>query len=175
MSGQSDDKPPAPPRYKAGNIGPDGSYLVGKGKPPKHTRFAVGDGRKRGRRPKGQKNFATEFSEEAMRMVTLREGGKERKVTKFRAAVIRILDNAGAKGSNTAIKAVLDHAARLSAGPQERSPRDSLDASEQSQLDEWLEQELAKRAQGATPGDPEAPGLTADGKDPAPDGASGNG
>ena len=74
--------------YKPDNVGPDGQYIVGKGRPPKHTRFAAGDGRKRGRRPKGQKNFDTEFQEEAKRKVTIREGGEERRVSKQRAAII---------------------------------------------------------------------------------------
>src|SRR5690606_5725246 len=90
---QEDDpaQEPAPRRkpFKHGNVGPDGQYTVGKGKPPRHSQFAVGDGRKRGRRAKGQRNFDTEFEEEARRKITLRENGKERRITKLRSAIVR--------------------------------------------------------------------------------------
>src|SRR5688572_12524579 len=68
-----DDEPGRRRQIDPANIGPDGQYIVGKGRPPAKSKFAVGDGRSRGRRPKGQKNFDTEFAEEANRKVTLRE------------------------------------------------------------------------------------------------------
>lgn len=49
--------------FAEGNVRDDGSYLVGKARPPQATRFAKGDGRPRGRRPKGTRNLATEWDE----------------------------------------------------------------------------------------------------------------
>lgn len=156
MSKDEKDRGTQRSRYKPGNMAPDGSYIIGKGRPPKETQFAKGDGRKRGRRPKGQKNFDTEFVQEAMRMVTIREGGKERKVSKYRAAAIRALDNAGARGSNPAIRTVLDQGLKIEARRQrqERQPADDrLEADQRDLLDAWIEQKIAERATGANPGD----------------------
>lgn len=48
--------------YKSGNTNEDGSYKVGKNKPPEHGMFRAGDGRPRGRRKKGTKNLATDLA-----------------------------------------------------------------------------------------------------------------
>lgn len=146
-------------RYGPGNTAPDGSYLVGRGRPPRHSRFTAGDGRPRGRRPKGQRNLDTEFLEEAMRTVTIREGGMARKVTKIRATVIRALDKAGAQGSVPAINAVLGHAHRIAARQEQQPVRDrELEPDEEALLEAWIEGEVARRRAGPTPGDPEASG-----------------
>lgn len=150
-----DDDPAKRPRFKKGNTASDGNYIVGKGRPPKHTRFAKGDGRKRGRRPKGLKNFDTVFREESERKITISEGGKKRKVSKLASVVARALDNAGAKGQNQAISIVLGHAQRIA--DRQRSPENGLERDEIAMLDAWLEQELAKRKEGDNPGDPEKP------------------
>ena len=62
---------------------------VGYGKPPKHTRFKKGkSGNPRGR-PKGSKNFLTELVDELLEPVTIREGGRAKKVSKQRAMIKR--------------------------------------------------------------------------------------
>ena len=122
MSGGDDDAPPrngddkkSPKRvgrrkdgkpYKDGNTREDGSYAVGRNRAPKQTRFAVGDGRKRGRRDKGVKNADTEFERELKRKMTIRENGVERKVSKSHGVDLRLLDNALSKGDNRAIEMV---------------------------------------------------------------------
>lgn len=45
--------------YKDGNTRDDGSYGVGKYRPPESGQFRKGDRRKRGQRKKGGKNLAT--------------------------------------------------------------------------------------------------------------------
>lgn len=92
--------------YAEGNVRDDGSYAVGRNRPPAEHRFAKGDGRKRGRRPKGVRNADTEFQKELARKVTIREDGKERKVTKSQAVDLRLIDNATRKGDNRAIDMV---------------------------------------------------------------------
>ena len=100
-------------RYTPGNMREDGSYRVGKGRPPEHSRFREGDGRPRGRRSKGQRNFYTEFQDESRRRITIREGGKERKVSKLRGTIVRSFDNA-VKGNDRSIALIFGQASRIS-------------------------------------------------------------
>ncbi|WP_423140818.1 DUF5681 domain-containing protein [Parablastomonas sp. CN1-191] len=89
--------------FKEGNTREDGSYAVGKYRTPESGKFAVGDGRKRGRRAKGVRNVDSDFEEEFNRRVTVTEGGKKRSVSKGRASIIRLLDNGYSKGQTAAI------------------------------------------------------------------------
>lgn len=92
--------------YKQGNIREDGSYRVGRNRTPEESRFAVGDGRKRGRRAKGVRNADTEFERELNRKMVIRENGVDRKVSKSQAVDLRLIDNATRKGDNKAIEMV---------------------------------------------------------------------
>lgn len=92
--------------YREDNIREDGSYEVGKGRPPASGQFTVGDGRKRGRRAKGVQNADTEFARELNRRMVVKENGVERKVTKSHAVDLRLIDNATRKGDNRAIEMV---------------------------------------------------------------------
>ena len=98
--------------YKDGNTNEDGSYKVGKNKPPESGKFRAGDGRPRGRRKKGTKNLATDFNEELSSKVTLKVDGKPRRVTKQRAIMMRLMDNAS-RGQTTAIKTIMDYAEKF--------------------------------------------------------------
>ena len=92
--------------YKDHNTREDGSYLVGRNRPPEQTRFAENDGRPRGRRPKGVRNADTAFTRELSRKMTIKENGVERKVSKSHAVDLRLIDNATRKGDNRAIEMV---------------------------------------------------------------------
>jgi hypothetical protein len=113
MSGGSEAPPPVHggrrkdgKPYKEDNTREDGSYRVGRGRPPAETRFAENDGRKRGRRTKGLRNADTEFARELNRKMTIKENGVERKVSKSHAVDLRLIDNATRKGDNRAIEMV---------------------------------------------------------------------
>ncbi|MAK98991.1 MAG: hypothetical protein CL807_00740 [Citromicrobium sp.] len=95
--------------YKSENTDANGDYKVGKNRPPKHGQFAKGDGRPRGRRRKGTKNLATDFQEELSTKVSLKVDGKPRRVTKQRAIMMRLMDNAS-RGQNTAINTIMAYA-----------------------------------------------------------------
>ncbi|HEY1631862.1 MAG TPA: DUF5681 domain-containing protein [Rhizomicrobium sp.] len=60
---------------------------VGRGRPPKHTQFRKGQTGNAKGRPKGSRNFFTEFTEEFSEKIPVRENGKIKKVSKGRATV----------------------------------------------------------------------------------------
>ncbi|MEO6381489.1 MAG: DUF5681 domain-containing protein [Nitrobacter sp.] len=118
------DKPdPEVERFAPGNTSPDGSYLVGKNKPPESGKFRANDGRLRGRRRKGTKNLATDFEEEMVSRVTVSVGGQQKRVTRQRSIVMRVLDNAS-RGQNSAINMVFSWNAKFGAGTESDAQAD---------------------------------------------------
>lgn len=157
-------KPKPHKDFKQGNTAPDGSYLIGKNRTPEHSRFAPGDGRKRGRRPKGQKNFDTELLDEMFRLVTVRENGKDRRVTKLRSTIIRALDNASSKGNNPAIATIFAQSARIA---EKFAPASSGLSAEQYDLaDAFVARRIIQLQLGENRGDPEGDPEEDPGTDP---------
>lgn len=99
--------------YREGNTKEDGTYAVGRNRPPAETKFREDDGRKRGRRAKGVRNHDTEFAEELNRTMRVKENGKERRVSKGLAVDLRLIDNAANKGQNRAIELVEERRRRI--------------------------------------------------------------
>ena len=170
MSGGNDDATPPgsegnkPPKrvgrrkdgkpYKDGNTRDDGSYAVGRNRTPVQTRFAEGDGRKRGRRDKGVKNADTEFERELKRKMTIRENGLERKVSKSHGVDLRLLDNALSKGDNRAIEMVDQRRRRIAEAKEDNRRYHSL--TDEEILDKYLRERAEERAMDAQfCGDPE--------------------
>jgi hypothetical protein len=82
-------------------------YLVGYGKPPRHTQFAKGQsGNPRGR-PSGSKNLATLLNEALNEIVIVRENGGRKRISKRRAAFTQLVNEA-AKGNWRALKLLVD-------------------------------------------------------------------
>ena len=94
--------------FAPGNTGPDGTYIVGKNKPPVGTRFKPGDGRRRGRRDKGTRNLATDLREELENKVEISVGGVRKTVSRQRAVMMRLADNAS-RGETRAIALVVKY------------------------------------------------------------------
>jgi hypothetical protein len=69
-------------------------YKIGYGKPPVATRFKPGQsGNPRGR-PKGSRNLATDLAAELEELITVREQGRARRVTKQRALIKSLMERA---------------------------------------------------------------------------------
>ena len=62
-------------------------YEVGFGKTPKHTRWKAGQSGNPKGRPKGSKNLKTELEEELQELISVREGGARRTISKQRAVL----------------------------------------------------------------------------------------
>ncbi len=69
------------------NNKPGGDYTVGYGRPPIKNQFKKGERRNPKGRPKGSKNLKTDLLEELEEQMKVREGGKERLITKQRALI----------------------------------------------------------------------------------------
>jgi len=152
-----DEEDKKPSRYKDGNTLPDGSYKVGRNKPPVDTRFKKDDGRRRGRRKKGTSNFKTDFQEELESKVTLSLSGKQIRVTRQRAIVMRLMDNAS-RGKHPAIRQVMEYSekygfASASEMEEEVEPMPGLSAMSDAELQAFGP--LLRKAMGLEP-EPEA-------------------
>ena len=87
-------------------------YVVGYGRPPRHTRFQPGrSGNPKGR-PKGSKNFSTVFSEELAQPVTLTENGKRRRMPKLQALAKQVVNRALSNNDSKATAQALDQIRR---------------------------------------------------------------
>src|SRR5579862_5100146 len=89
------------------------SDSVGYGKPPVATRFKKGRSGNPNGRPRGQANLLTEIKDELKERITVREGGKSRRVTKQRA-ILKSLIAKGLSGDVKAMTSILVLRERLS-------------------------------------------------------------
>lgn len=80
-----------------------GSYSVGYGKPPMHSRFKKGVSGNPNGRPKGTRNFVTVLLKTLREKVVINENGKRTVITKLEAAVKQLVNKAAA-GDLVAVK-----------------------------------------------------------------------
>jgi hypothetical protein len=70
------------------------SYKVGYGKPPVATRFQPGQSGNPKGRPKGSRNLANDLAAELDELITIREQGRARRITKQRALIKSLMERA---------------------------------------------------------------------------------
>jgi hypothetical protein len=126
----------------SGNHDDDG---VGYGRPPTATRFKPGQsGNPRGR-PKGTKNLLSDLREELSEKIRIREGGKERQVSKQRAFV-KSLVAAAVKGDARATTALVSLCARaFSEEFNDLEEKKSTPADDQI-LEDFIAREINRRS-----------------------------
>ena len=91
---------------------------MGYGKPPAATRFKPGKSGNPKGRPKGSLNLATDLSAELGEQITVREGGRQHRISKQRALVKSLMAKA-LQGDVRATTAVLALYARVISEPEE--------------------------------------------------------
>jgi|ERR1700674_910491 len=103
---------------------------AGYGKPPKGSRFQPGrSGNPKGR-PKGIRNFSTDLFAELRELISIRENGRERKLTK-QQAVVRALVAAAISGNVRATSTLFSLCSQSSdrqAGGETTAPSAAEDA-----------------------------------------------
>ena len=126
----------AAPEESAGNTCTE--YDIGYGRPPEKTRFRPGQsGNPRGR-PKGSKNFETEFLDEMSQRVTIVEKGRKINVSKQRA-LIKYLFQQAVAGNAKAFEAIHKLIERYGDRHETSDPEPvRLSAADQAIMDELL-------------------------------------
>jgi hypothetical protein len=89
-----------------------GDYNVGYGKPPKHGQFQKGKSGNPKGRPNGTKNLRTDLEEELRELITIREGGDQKIVSKQRA-MLKSLTAKAVQGDSRAATVVIEMMYRL--------------------------------------------------------------
>ena len=86
------------------DVDDDTDYQVGRGKPPKHTRFRPGQsGNPRGR-PKGAKNFRTILEAALSERVVVKDNGRQRSYSKLEVIIRQNVNKAaGGEIKHTAL------------------------------------------------------------------------
>jgi hypothetical protein len=91
---------------------------IGYRKPPEATRFKPGKSGNPKGRPKGSLNLATDLSAELGEQITVREGGRQHRISKQRALVKSLMAKA-LQGDVRATTAVLALYARVISEPED--------------------------------------------------------
>ena len=135
----------------------DPTSAIGRGRPPKHTRFSIGrSGNPKGR-PKGSRNMAAVLEDEMTVRIAVTEGGRRKKITK-REAVAKQLVNKAVAGDPKATSTVLTEERLRSAGKGVEPRDDSLSSPEDAKTIENVVKRLrdAFREQMASQGEARA-------------------
>jgi uncharacterized protein DUF5681 len=99
----------------------NGDYVVGKYRPPVHTRWQPGQsGNPRGR-PKGRPNLKTELKDIVSKKITIRDGETERKYSLL-AANLLVHGAKGAKGDARSSGLFISHSRQLGLVEEEDVP-----------------------------------------------------
>ena len=118
----------------------DAPNEVGYCKPPKHTRFKPGQSGHPSGRPRGQRNFRTAVREALQEKVAIREGDRQRKLSKM-DAIIQVALTKALRGDAKGLAAIVQLArwAGLMDEQPELSSTDSIGAEDEAILAGFLE------------------------------------
>jgi hypothetical protein len=118
-------------------------YAVGYGRPPRRTRFKIGQSGNPKGRPGSAKNLSTLLTEALNEPVIVTENGGRRKISK-RQAITKQLVNQAAKGDWRAAKLLFDMLGDIEGRSEPTSP----ETSSFSEADEKVIEQLKVRLRG---------------------------
>jgi arabinogalactan endo-1,4-beta-galactosidase len=104
--------------------------MTGYCNPPIETRFKKGHESVSGGRPKNSKNWSTIVNKELNELITIKEGGNTKKITKKLAVLKKLLQNA-LNGKSADIKMALELTDKI----ENDLSRTQFDDNEQSKID----------------------------------------
>jgi hypothetical protein len=123
-------------------------FEVGYGKPPKQHQFKKGQSGYPQGRPKGSRNLKTDLAEELGKRVTIREGGRTRKISAQQAAIKRLLAKA-LSGELRAIEKLFELKLRLLS--EDVADSEVLLTADEAEILAQHAQEILRRARAAEP------------------------
>lgn len=111
-------------------------YKVGYGRPPRHTRFRKGrSGNPKGR-PKHTRNLKSDLVDELRESILVREGNRERHISKQRA-MLKSLTAKAIKGDPRAANIILNMIMRVLEREAPLDSTDDLDAADRAILERF--------------------------------------
>jgi Family of unknown function (DUF5681) len=120
-----------------------GDFDVGYKKPPKRTQFRKGQSGNPQGRPKGTKNLKTDLIEEMQEQILVREGSRERKISKQRA-MLKSMAAQAIKGNTKATSIVLGLLYRLTHADATNEPAGDLNAEDLAIIEGFTKRAAAK-------------------------------
>jgi hypothetical protein len=136
-----------------------GDYEVGYKKPPQHSRFRKGrSGNPKGR-PRQARNLLTDLREVLQQRITVREAGTERRISRQRAVVMRLLDKA-LKGELGAMVKLVDLVLRQEAAAGSGCEPDAPLLAEEWEVLSDLKARLLRQPSDSLPDDEPASNAT---------------
>jgi hypothetical protein len=128
----------------------DETFEVGYRKPPRHSRFKPGMSGNRKGRPKARKNFKTIMDEELSRRMEVKVDGKTKKVSRFEALVMLLVQR-GLQGDTKAIDKIITLSRLYGVGGEAPIEIADLTQDEEELLaaykKKWLEEDAASPGQ----------------------------
>ena len=132
------------PSSHRGSVPERAVHEIGYGKPPRAHQFKPSQSGNPKGRPKGAKNEATILRDLLNRKITIREGGKARKITVFEAILVGFTNDA-LKGNTKSAAFILNRNAGAQMG--EPSLNDDISQDDRAVLDAFVRQFEAQHKQ----------------------------
>jgi len=127
-----------------------GDYEVGYKKPPKATQFKKGQSGNRRGRPKGTKNLKADLLEEMQEQIRVREGNREKKISKQRG-IVKNLAAQAFKGNVRAANTLLGYVYRLTHADATTEPAVDLSGDDLAIIEGFTKRRTAKPTSSPDP------------------------